>query len=67
MAARYAGDANYTGSTSTDLAHVASAASTTTTITSDLPDPSAAGNGYTVNVTVTLSQRLSRDPARIRR
>jgi hypothetical protein len=49
----YSGDANYTGSTSTDLAHVVGAASTTTTITSDLPDPSTAGNGYTVFVTVT--------------
>jgi hypothetical protein len=49
----YAGDANYTGSTSPDQAHVVGAASTTTTITADMPDASTAGNGYLVSVTVT--------------
>jgi hypothetical protein len=53
LTATYAGDANFTGSTSAAAAHTVSLPSTTTTITSDLPDPSVIGQGITVDVSVT--------------
>ncbi len=52
ISASYVGDANFTGSTSANAAHTVNAASTTTTITADTPDPSTAGVAYTVNFTV---------------
>ena len=52
LAATYAGDANYNGSASTSEAHQANLADTNTSITSDNPDPSGAGQAVTVNFTV---------------
>ncbi len=48
----YGGDANYSGSSSTGSAHTVNAASTTTTITADNPDPSSVGSAYTVDFSV---------------
>ena len=55
LTATYAGDANYNGSTSASLPHQVNAADTTTTITSDNPDPSDAGQAVTVNFTVAAN------------
>ncbi len=44
LTAAYGGDANYTGSTSAGVAHTVNAASTTSTITGDNPDPSSVGH-----------------------
>jgi PKD repeat protein len=53
LTATYAGDANYYGSASTPgTAHQVNPASTTTAITSDLPDPSVVGQPVTVNYSV---------------
>jgi hypothetical protein len=52
LTATYSGDGNYNGSTDTEL-HVVNKASTTTTITSDSPDPSVGGQTVTVAFTVT--------------
>jgi hypothetical protein len=49
----YNGDTNYAGSTSVDYPHVVGAVATTTTIASDLPDPSGQGQAYAVVVSVT--------------
>ena len=53
--AAYEGDSQFEGSTDRENHRVNDppAASTTTTITSDTPDPSAAGTAITVNFTVT--------------
>ena len=51
LTATYAGDASFNGSTGTEP-HTVSKGNTTTTITSDAPDPSAVGQAYTVNVSV---------------
>jgi hypothetical protein len=53
LAATYAGDANFSGSTSLGESHTVNPASTTTTITSDTPDPSTAGQAVTVAFSVT--------------
>jgi len=53
LVATYAGDANFSGSVSVGASHTVGQASTTTAITSDLPDPSAVGQAYTVSFTVT--------------
>ncbi len=53
LTAAYAGDANFTGSTSAVVAHTVNAAATTTTITADTPDPSGVGEAVTVTFTVT--------------
>ncbi len=53
VTATYAGDTNYNGSTSSPAtAHTVNNADTTTTITSDNPDPSSSGQSVTVNFTV---------------
>lgn len=51
LTAVYSGDANFATSTDTQ-AHTVNPAATTTTITSDTPDPSITGQAYMVNVTV---------------
>ncbi|MEP7325463.1 MAG: Ig-like domain repeat protein [Gemmatimonadota bacterium] len=53
LVATYQGDGDFTGSTSPGVAHAVNSAATTTTITSDNPDPSAIGQGITVNFSVT--------------
>jgi hypothetical protein len=53
LTATYAGDANFTGSVSVGVSHTVSASGTTTTITSDTPDPTVTGEAYTVSFTVT--------------
>jgi Big-like domain-containing protein len=53
LTATYAGDTNYNGSASSPAtAHTVNKADTTTTITSDNPDPSSPGQSVTVNFTV---------------
>jgi hypothetical protein len=53
LTATYAGDANFAGSASTGTPHLVNTAPTTTTITSDIPDPSVTGEAVPVNFTVT--------------
>ncbi len=55
LTATYAGDASFNGSASTTEPHQVNAAETSTTITSDSPDPSVVGQPVTVafNVAVT--------------
>jgi hypothetical protein len=56
ITATYAGDTNYNGSASTPATpHTVNKADTTTTITSDLPDPSTPGQSVTVQWTVTVN------------
>ena len=58
LTATYAGDANFNGSTSAGEPHQVNPpakADTTTTITSDTPDPSVVGQSVTINFTVTSS------------
>jgi CSLREA domain-containing protein len=52
MTGSYAGDSNFNGSTSAAISHTVNKADTTTTITSDTPDPSDVGQAVTVNFTV---------------
>jgi hypothetical protein len=51
LTATYAGDSNFNNSSGM-TAHQVNKANTTTTITSDMPDPSVTGQAYTVSVTV---------------
>ena len=53
LTARYAGDANFAPSVSAGESHQVNPASTTTTITSDAPDPSELGQSVTVQFSVT--------------
>ncbi|MEX1073460.1 MAG: S8 family serine peptidase, partial [Chloroflexota bacterium] len=62
LTATYAGNANFTTSTSAGVSHTVNAANTTTTITSDSPDPSVAGSPYTVNWTVVAQSPGSGTP-----
>jgi hypothetical protein len=62
LTASYAGDANFAGSTSTGATHTVNQASTTTAITSDLPDPSVIGQSYTVSASVAASAPGSGTP-----
>jgi hypothetical protein len=55
LTATYAGDSNFNGSTSATAAHQVDKANTTTTITSDAPDPSVVGQSVTVNYTVGVN------------
>jgi len=55
LTAIYPGDANYNGSTSGTASHQVNQASTTTTITSDTPDPSGIGQEVTVQYTVVAT------------
>ncbi|MBE3066584.1 MAG: Ig-like domain repeat protein [Chloroflexi bacterium] len=52
LTATYSGDVNYTGSSDTE-SHTVSQGPSTTTITADLPDPSAAGGTVPVSATVS--------------
>src|SRR6185295_9287976 len=54
ITATYAGDTNFNGSADTE-AHQVTLANTTTTITSDNPDPSVVGQSVTVNFTVVAA------------
>ena len=55
LTATYGGDGNFNGSASTPVtAHTVNKADTTTTVTSDLPDPSVVGQPVTVNYTVAV-------------
>jgi hypothetical protein len=51
LTATYPGDSNYNNSSDTET-HTVNKANTTTTITSDTPDPSYIGQSVTLNVTV---------------
>ena len=62
LTATYAGDANFSGSTSATEAHTVNQAATTTTITSDTPDPSLVGGAVTVNFTVAANAPGSGTP-----
>jgi hypothetical protein len=53
VTASYAGDGNFAASASTGVSQTVNAAGTTTTITSDAPDPSVAGVGFPVTFSVT--------------
>src|SRR5262249_28085710 len=56
LTATYAGDTNYNGSASSPAtAHTVNRADTTTTITSDNPDPSSPGQSVTVQWTTTVN------------
>ena len=58
LTATYQGDSNFNGSSSAGVAHTVNPpakADTTTTITSDIPDPSVVGQSLTINFTVTAS------------
>ena len=55
ITAVYGGDATFTGSTSNQVDQVVNKANTTTTITSDLPDPSVVGEPVLVNFTVVAN------------
>jgi hypothetical protein len=53
VTASYPGDGNFAASTSAGVTHTVGAASTTTTITGDTPEPSLVGQAVTVTYTVT--------------
>jgi len=55
LTATYAGDSNFNGSTSIAEPHTVNQAATTTTITSDNPDPSVVGQAVTVTYTVVVN------------
>ena len=55
LTATYAGDANFNGSTSASAAHTVNKADTTTSITSDSPDPSLLNQAYLVTWTVAVN------------
>ncbi len=54
LTATYAGDSSYSGGSSTSASHTVNAANTTTTITSDSPDPSLVGVSVTVQYNVVV-------------
>ncbi len=62
LAATYAGDANFNGSASAGAAHTVNKADTTTTITSDTPDPSVVGQSVTVAYSVAVTAPGSGTP-----
>src|SRR6185295_7852372 len=55
LTATYAGDTNFNGSTSAAASHQVNKADTTTTITSDTPDPSVVGQAVTIQYNVTVN------------
>ena len=55
MTGAYGGDLNFNGSTSSADSHTVNKADTTTTITSDTPDPSSGVQSVTVNFTVDVT------------
>ncbi|MFZ5821757.1 MAG: sortase [Chloroflexota bacterium] len=62
LTATYAGDANFSGSTSAGEPHTVNQAATTTSITSDAPEPSVVGQAVTVNYTVAVTAPGSGTP-----
>ncbi len=62
LTATYAGDSNFNGSASAAAPHTVDKANTTTTITSDAPDPSVVGQAVTVNYTVVVQAPGSGTP-----
>jgi hypothetical protein len=62
LTASYGGDGTFTGSTSAAEAHTVNTADTTTTITSDSPDPSTQGSAVTVQYIVTANAPGSGTP-----
>jgi uncharacterized repeat protein (TIGR01451 family) len=62
ITAVYGGDASFAGSTSNQVDQVVNKADTTTTITSDLPDPSVVGQPVAVNFTVVANAPGSGTP-----
>ncbi len=64
LIATYAGGTNFNGSASSPATtHIVTPANTTTTITSDLPDPSMVGQSVTVNYSVTVTAPGSGTPS----
>ena len=55
ITATYNGDANFNTSTSAGVAHTVNKANTTTTITSNTPNPSTVGSAVTINYSVTVN------------
>jgi Bacterial Ig-like domain (group 3) len=55
ITASYPGDGNFASSASSSVSQGVNAASTTTTITSEAPDPSTVGQAYTVNYAVAVT------------
>jgi hypothetical protein len=55
LTATYPGDSNFNGSTSAGAPHTANKLATTTTITSDNPDPSVVGEAVTVQYSITAA------------
>jgi hypothetical protein len=63
LTATYAGNANFNGSSSTPAtAHTVNKASTITTLTSDLPDPSMVGQSVTIAYSVAVTAPGSGTP-----
>jgi CSLREA domain-containing protein len=62
LMATYAGDSNFNGSTSAAVSHQVNKGLTTTTITSDTPDPSAVGQAVTIQYSVTVNSPGSGTP-----
>lgn len=62
LTATYAGDGLFNGSASAGVSHQVNKADTTTTITSDTPDPSVVGEPYTVSYTVGVQAPGSGTP-----
>ena len=65
LTATYAGNANFNASTSTGQPHTVNGVTTTTTITSDTPDPSVVGQAVAVHYSV-VGRRWKRNPDRRR-
>jgi hypothetical protein len=61
ITATYSGDSSYASSSDTD-SHIVSEGSTTTTITSDEPDPSLVGQAVTITYNVTVVAPASGTP-----
>ena len=55
VTASYPGDGNFAGSTSVGVGQTVNTAPTTTTITSDTPDPSVAGEAFPVTFSVSFT------------
>ena len=64
--ASYSGDATYSPGASASVSHTVGKNPTTTSITSDLPDPSAIGQAVTVNYSVTSAGGTPSGTVRVR-
>jgi hypothetical protein len=62
ITAVYAGDTNFSTSTSPSFAQTVNKANTTTTISADTPDPSVYGQSYTVTANVSVTPPGSSTP-----